>query len=189
MRRIVYSGLASAVVGLLPRTKMNKADSARQSEMGGKLIPSSHYRWSKMFCPGDGPAGGYRTVRRGTLDLFWLKSEFHFLDPLDLLCYIWIWDIRIFLQSGWNGLLIYAVSFGTNVNWRKTMKSIATDVWMMCLPSHLALERFAPCTPALFGWSWFRACLTLLQCPFLGHTARIMVDLWFYDDLCCDFCW
>ena len=90
MRRIVYSGLASAVVGLLPRTKMNKADSARQSEMGGKLIPSSHYRWSKMFCPGDGPAGGYRTVRRSTLDLFWLKSEFHFLDPLDLLCYIWI---------------------------------------------------------------------------------------------------
>ena len=99
MRRIVYSGLASAVVGLLPRTKMNKADSARQSEMGGKLIPSSHYRWSKMFCPGDGPAGGYRTVRRGTLDLFWLKSEFHFLDPLDLLCYIWIWDIRIFSCS------------------------------------------------------------------------------------------
>ena len=100
MRRIVYSGLASAVVGLLPRTKMNKADSARQSEMGGKLIPSSHYWWSKMFCPGDGPAGGYRTVRRGTLvDLFWLKSEFHFLDPLDLLCYIWIWDIRIFSCS------------------------------------------------------------------------------------------
>ena len=64
-----------------------------------------------MFRLGDGPARGSRTVRRSTLDLFWLDSLFHF-GPLGLA--ILDVDVRylsFFMQSGRNGILIATVLF------------------------------------------------------------------------------
>ena len=69
-----------------------------------------------MFRLGDGPAGGARTVRRSTLDLFWLNSQFHF-GPLGLaILNVDVRFLSFFMQSGRNGILIAIVFFGTDFN-------------------------------------------------------------------------